>query len=383
MKIILHHPDSESGKQTLTDLYNVAISEAIELFIVTAYLTDWKPKSKIRVDCEEMSFIVGTDFGITTKAACKAVLSWIPKNMKNDFLAADRISGFHPKLIAWKTTMGDYKLMLGSSNLTQAAFSSNYEANIFSNISSEQYNDIKEWIYSIRLQCSPISEDWLDKNYKEMNKADRGQGGKKPPVVLFNLPAGKDIDMAIQTRRQQDAFTEIKEQMIVLIEKCSKSQISNDKFYSNMMSLWRDKTRFQGRGFEIKGKHGDWKDVCTSLSAILSKSSSFSIGALDSLVRKEVDRLADNNNPSRGAWLSEMLCHFFPERYPLLNKPVKIWLQSNKYRGPRKASEGATYIDLAVKLRDALKNNNDNIANNLSELDHAIWKWYDNKYGKD
>ncbi|MCA9934271.1 MAG: hypothetical protein KC415_10120, partial [Anaerolineales bacterium] len=48
----------------------------------------------------------------------------------------------------------------------------------------------------------------------------------------------------------------------------------------------------------------------------------------------------------------------------------------NKYRAPHKASEGAKYIDLALKLRQALRQNTKNNAKNLLELDHAIWQWY-------
>jgi hypothetical protein len=153
---------------------------------------------------------------------------------------------------------------------------------------------------------------------------------------------------------------------------------------NSMMELWgHHESRFQGRGFEILGKHSDWKDVCASLSTILARGSTLSVGVLDNLVRKEIDRLGSADNPNRGAWLSEMLCHFFPEKYPILNKPVKIWVQHNKYKGPSNASEGAKYIDLAVKLRNALKSNTANSAKNLAELDHAIWKWYDNKFGED
>jgi hypothetical protein len=75
-----------------------------------------------------------------------------------------------------------------------------------------------------------------------------------------------------------------------------------------------------------------------------------------------------------------MLCHYFPDLYPLVNTPVKTWLRYNKYRAPRKASEGARYIDLAMKLREALKQNTQNKAGNLLELDHAIWRWYKRKY---
>ena len=77
-----------------------------------------------------------------------------------------------------------------------------------------------------------------------------------------------------------------------------------------------------------------------------------------------------------------MLCHFFSEKYPILNKPVKAWLRNNKYAAPSRASEGARYIDLSVKLRNTLKINIANSAKNLAELDHAIWKWYDTELGE-
>src|SRR2546430_1237814 len=140
---LILHPVDVPTVLSLTALYDRAISEAVELFIVSAYLTEWKPTESLAKDCEEMSFIVGTDFGITRKAACKAVLAWLPEAMKNDFLAADRISGFHPKLVLWKTKAGECHLVLGSSNLTQAAFSTNYEANVFSTIPKDQYDYIK------------------------------------------------------------------------------------------------------------------------------------------------------------------------------------------------------------------------------------------------
>lgn len=383
MDLILHPVDG-TVLLSLTDLYDRAISEAVELFIVSAYLTEWKPKGSIGKDCEEMSFIVGTDFGITRKDACKAVLAWLPKAMKSDFLAADRISGFHPKLVLWKTKTGEYHLVLGSSNLTQAAFSTNYEANVFLTIPKDKYDYIKEWVYFIRLQCSPISEDWLE-SYKEADKPRQGPSGKKPPVIALSLPSGEDINEAVKRRKaQQKAFAGIRDELIKLANKCAGGEISNATFYEDMMTLWgHHESRFQGRGFEILGKHSDWKDTCSSLSTIVAKGSSSSVVALDNLVRKEIDRLASTKNPNRGAWLSEMLCHFFPDRYPILNKPVRIWLQHNNFKGPRKASEGALYIDLSMKLRDALANNKTNTARNLSELDHAIWQWYHREFGED
>jgi hypothetical protein len=381
MNVILH-PIPRASTVSLTDLYNRAITEAVELFIVSAYLTDWTPKGKINKGCEEVSFIVGTDFGLTRKDACKAVLAWLPKEMKSDFLAADKISGFHPKLVLWKTRTGDFHLILGSSNLTQAAFSTNHEANAFLTIGEDQYKEIKDWVYSIRLQCSPISEDWLER-YKEADKAGQVSGGKKRALITLSLPSGKDIHGAVKRRRtQQKAFMEIRDELMQLVDKCATGKTLNETFYADMMALWGNHTsRFQGRGFEILGKHSDWKETCASLSAIVAKGKSASVVALDNLVRKEIDRLASFKNPNRGAWLSEMLCHFFPERYPILNKPVRAWLQHNRFRGPHKASEGALYIDLSMKMRDALVNNKSNTAKDLSELDHAIWHWYDTKFG--
>lgn len=290
MDLILHPVDGPAAL-SLTALYDRAISEAVELFIVSAYLTEWKPKGSIGRDSDEMSFIVGTDFGITRKNACKAVLSWLPKSMKSDFLAADRISGFHPKLVLWMTKTGECHLVLGSSNLTQAAFSSNYEANVFLTIFSDQYDYIKEWVYSIRLQCSPISEDWLE-SYKEADKPRQGPSGKKPPVIALSLPSGKDINEAVKRRKaQQKAFAGIQDELIELANKCAAGKISNATFYEDMMTLWgHHESRLQGRGFEILGKHSGWKDTCFSLSSIVAKGSSSSVVALDNLVvKKSID----------------------------------------------------------------------------------------------
>ena len=377
MKIILH-PISDLDEQSLKDLYSKAISEAIELFIITAYLTNWTTESTIREDCEEFSFIVGTDFGITTKKACRSVLKWFPEKMKNSFLAVDSISGFHPKLVLWKNFKGECNIVLGSSNITQAAFSRNFEANVYSSIPVEQYYEIKKWIYDIQEQCTPISEDWVDK-YTEATRLINKPGGKKNPVVSFILPTGKDIEAAIKVRRaQQKAFMGIKDEFVTLIQRCASGKISNSMFYQKMMSLWGcHESRLQGRGFEILGKHSHWNQICVSLSAILENGDK-PVSAMDNMVRKEIDKLTETENPNRGAWFSEMLCHFFPDRYPIRNKPVKDWLKYNKYRAPRKASEGARYIDLSVKLRNALKTNKAYKAKNLAELDHAIWKWCDN-----
>jgi hypothetical protein len=377
MQIILQPDESIVNLQAI---YDKAIAEAIELFIVSAYLTDWQAAQAITDKCEELAFIVGTDFGLTRKQACRNVLKWLPDQYKSDFLAADHLSGFHPKLILWKDKANQGYLLLGSSNLTQAAFSTNHEANVLLEISDLQYTSIKNWIYKIRQGCSPISEDWLEK-YREATKPPKATNGKKKPLVSFELPSGAQINKAVTQRREQyKAFTEIEETLKDLIEKCASGVLSNENFYDRMMALWgRSSARLQGKGFEIVGKHGDWQDVCKAISTILTVSRTAAIPALDNVVRKEIDRLTKAHNPNRGAWMSEMLCLYFPDLYPVVAKPVRIWLQYNKYRSPRKASEGSRYIDLALKLRQAInqnKSSKSNEAQNLLELDHAIWQWY-------
>jgi hypothetical protein len=96
---------------------------------------------------------------------------------------------------------------------------------------------------------------------------------------------------------------------------------------------------------------------------------------LDQLVTKEIDQLGKGGNPMRRAWLSEMLCHYFPELYPISNKPVQKWLSKIKLRSRRGATEGQRYIDLAQKLRLAVQNEHPAGARNLAELDGAIWRW--------
>lgn len=377
MKIFLQ-PNEKSDLVDLHTIYDKAIAEAVELFIVSAYLTDWKTNQAINEKCEELGFIVGTDFGLTRKQACRNVMKWLPEQYKSDFLAADRLSGFHPKLVLWKNGSNQGHLLLGSSNLTQAAFSTNHEANVLLEISDSQYAIIKGWIYKIRQACSPISEDWLEK-YKEATQAPKTATGKKPPLIFFELPSGHLINKAIAYRQKQyEAFMKIKDRLKTLIEKCAAGDLANNAFYDQMMDLWGKgdpPPRLQGRGFEIKGKHAYWQDVCKSLSTIFALAKTAATPALDNAVRKEIDRLAKAHNANRGAWMSEMLCQYFPELYPVDNGPVRYWLQHNKYHAPRKASEGSRYIDLALKLRSATKQNKSNKAKNLLELDSAIWQW--------
>ncbi|RZU38772.1 phospholipase D-like protein [Edaphobacter modestus] len=125
-KLVLHTP--ESGKN-LSNHYKRAFSQGIELFVVTAYLTDWDTSLKLTPACRHFRMIVGRDFGITRKIACSKVMAWLPPKRKAEFLVADRIVGFHPKAVFWREKDRSCYALVGSSNLTLAAFNSNYEAN--------------------------------------------------------------------------------------------------------------------------------------------------------------------------------------------------------------------------------------------------------------
>ena len=154
--------------------------------------------------------------------------------------------------------------------------------------------------------------------------------------------------------------------------------MSNSAYYDQMYLTWgHHASRFQGKGFFISGKHSNWRQTCGALIRIVDFSKSMGPIETDSLVKKEIDALATAGNPSRGSWLTEMLCHYLPKRYPLLNRRTRKWLEHIEFRSPRSASEGSTYIDLAIKLRAALKENDYNEANDMAEIDGAISKWFE------
>lgn len=127
--------------------------------------------------------------------------------------------------------------------------------------------------------------------------------------------------------------------------------------------------RFQDAGFEIKGKHSDFRALSKSFLRIV-----YAVDDdRDDVAIEEIDRLARDKVPTRSALLSEMLCLRFPKLFPVVNKPVKRYLRSIKFRPPSGSSEGAVYLDLAQKLRVSLQQNPDYPAKNLAELDAVIW----------
>lgn len=382
MKLILHSPE---GNGELATFYQRAFANATELFIVTAYLTEWDSTLVLNEDCRNFRVIIGKDFGITKKAACESVMKWLPARRKGQFLVADNIAGFHPKAVFWKEANGQCFSIVGSSNLTRAAFETNYEANLYCRLSAEDYSVGKNWVKKIEEQSVVVSEDWL-KRYKE---APPSRGARRPggsqitgsdevSLVTFKLPKPAGMQKQIDTRRDQLlAYKKKQAGLKKLFRQCESGEITSKEFYEKLPQYWSSKAgnRFQDVGWERQGKSSDFKLLSQSYLRILAASKD----DRDDVVVEEIDRLHELGVPTRGAFLSEMLCLRFPEEYPVLNDPVKEYLKSVKYKAPRGASEGARFIFLAKSLRASLLQNPEHPAKNLAELDSVIWLKYSKK----
>jgi hypothetical protein len=86
MRILLS-PNPNKQPAELGDLYTDALSQAEELYLATAYLTDWNTAYKLNKACRQVTFLVGTDFGLTRKKAILDVLRWLPQDIGVSFLA--------------------------------------------------------------------------------------------------------------------------------------------------------------------------------------------------------------------------------------------------------------------------------------------------------
>lgn len=374
MKIILHRSQSRS---VLGEHYLTAFKDAVELYVVSAYLTEWDWEIKLTPACKRFRCIIGKDFGITRKSACMDVLRWLPASRKADFLVADTIVGFHPKAVIWRTAKGQAFMLVGSSNLSRAAFEGNVEANVLVPISEKAFEEAKDWIEWIEDRSVPVSEDWLDQ-YVEAVRNPGGSGKRMParkeksPVVTFKLPRpSKTADRLRVRRKQLEAYAKQRNGLIRLFRRAASGSITNTQFFDELPQYWSMEkgSRLQGKGWERTGKHADFQELAASFVAILDANKR----DRDDVVRVELDHLDARGNSARKAFLSEMLCLRFPNDYPVLNDPVHRFLRLNRFTAPRGSSEGAMYIDLAKKLRMALRANPNYPAKNLAELDLLIW----------
>lgn len=306
------------------------------------------------------------------------VLGWLPKGASFQFnaVSADGLpGGFHPKIIFWKTAESKHYCVLGSANLSKAAFSANYEANAFSAITKAEFERLAIWLS--KLDTVPITPDWIRFKYKEAPLAKlKKSGAAAKPSAHFKFKTGIDYKPRIRKRRRQQAiFESLAKQIRFHIQQCAKGRLSDSRFWDWFWQKWTNRAadwRFQGSGLEITGKHASWRQVCQALNAILTAAPTLRADELDHVVSEHIDQLARTRNPARGAWFSEMLCHFFPDRYPLKNAPVQRWLKQNRYRGTRGLTPGQRYTELARQLRAAVTSHPGG-ARNLAELDSVIW----------
>jgi HKD family nuclease len=378
MTLFLHSPTKSSK---LADSYHKAFAEATELFIVSAYLTEWNETLKFGPNLKTFRLIIGKDFGITRKAACLKVLKWLPPARKAQFLVADNIQGFHPKAVFWTSSDGRAYAIVGSSNLTNAAFSKNYEANVALEISKEEYLQAKAWISEIEDQSVVVSEDWLEKYVegKQPTPSQTPRDKEQPvPTIPLTLEIPPDSEQLIAERREKlSNYLESQASLINLFRKCAEEKISSVEFFGKLPAIWNwdQGNRLQGNGWERRGKAADFQELATSFLRIFDAPDA----EKDDIVVSELDALKIYGNTARRAFLSEMLCLAFPYRYPVLNKPVSDYLKAMEFKSPKGATEGARYIDLAKKLRSFLAQNPKFPAKSLAELDTLIWRIYGKK----
>src|ERR1700678_1465214 len=186
---ILLSPNAKKRTE-LRDVYKHAFDEAEELYIASAYLTDWDSSYKLNTKCRCVFFLVGTDFGLTRKAAMLNVLHWIPQHISFFGAVPQQDDGFHPKIVAWKAHSGEHYCLIGSSNLSKAAFSTNHEANLLTHISSHDFSRICAWLDSI--SALSVSEDWIKYHYTEAKLTHKGaEAGKSLlQITPSDLPSG-------------------------------------------------------------------------------------------------------------------------------------------------------------------------------------------------
>lgn len=380
-KLLLNPQDSNS----LKTYYAKAVDNAIELLVATAFLTEWPFSDNLQKQCNNVLIIIGTDFGLTRKKALRSLLKWMPPEKRSNVLAVPSSTqgSFHPKIIAWKEKTGKYFTIIGSSNLTNAAFEKNHEVNICQEITKNEFTKIKKWLRNIALDSQVITSDWIV-NYKEAKISKPTSANNKSDndgqVIDLEIKILKKHEIKIlERRKQQKAFIKIKSDFLDLLNKSANGHLANLKFWELFWDLWSNhQSRFQGSGIQFSGKKANWKQASTSLLKVINGPKN--IFDLDNVVQMEIDSLGKKKNPVRGAWLSEMLCHFYPQKYPVVNKPVKTWLKLKKWRPERGSTEGSKYIELARKLRITMKHNPE--IKSLAELDNVIWQIvsdYENK----
>lgn len=353
----------KADQKSLKSYYHRAITESKELYIVSAYLTNWDVEEKLGTHCEEFMMVVGQDFGLTRKVACESVLKWLPIRYKTQLFAAEGIQGFHPKAMFWRETDGKCYALIGSSNLSVAAFSDNHEINGFTAILEKSFQQAKAWVLGLEPpQSVVVDARWLE-GYVEATRQpkpgkkgaadeDDDDSGKYAVEYVLPLPTDlKMVDNILRSRRAaMSVFKANRDDLAKLFRDAAGtarwSSNKNLAFYDNLRELWSTDggSRFQAKGWEIKGKHCDHRELSRSLVRVMDAPRV----ERDLVVIRELNRMSDSLLGTRGSLFTEMLCQFFPSVYHVANSPIKDWLRASGLVRPRGLSEGDKYIYVVV-----------------------------------
>jgi len=293
------------------------------------------------------------------------------------FRAAVRIAGFHPKAVFWRTHSGACYSLIGSSNLSDAGWNTNYEANVFQKLSARQFETVRAWIEQISQLSEPITKDWIN-NYEEApsrsGRRAKANDASQQFISQIALPTFPGQTAVIRKRRnKKKKFDEIRARLVSGIHRCAAGRMSNKKFYDFLQDTWGSHpSRVQGWGWQVTGQRSDFRALCRGLVAIINSGPE----GRDYEIVRVIDDLAKRGVPTRRSLLSELLCLLFPDRYPILNKPVANYVRSF-VKAPRGSSEGEHYLHLTLSLRAALQDNPRYPAKNLLELDGMIWTFQD------
>lgn len=377
-----------SSGSNLQALYHRALQSSEELYILSAYLTEWDTSVKLGRQCKSFAFIVGKDFGITRKVACEKVINWLPKARRAQFLVAELFDGFHPKAMFWREPDGSFHALVGSSNLSKAAFATNHEVNGYSKLSGDTFASARAWVLEIRKSCVILNQSWLDGYREAVQRRKPGTSNKRSqqaPNRVFNLRLPPRNAISLQgswldfRRSQMLVFEQNKKELQTHFKTASRARQwpdeRNEAFYYELRRLWDfgDGSRFQANGWERQGKNSDFRELSRSLIRVIEADAQ----DRDEVVMTEIDRLTTLKVSTRKSVFTEMLCQFFPDAYHLDNEPVSAWLRATGCKSPHGASAGYKYLEAAYLLRAALSNARNAKGGypveNLGVLDSVIW----------
>jgi hypothetical protein len=285
----------------------------------------------------------------------------------------------------WIETDGKCYALIGSSNLSVAAFSDNHEINGFTAILEESFQQAKAWVLGLEPPSAVVDVKWLEGYVEATRQPKPGKKGAADEddsgnyAVEYVLPLPTDLEMVDNILRSRRAamrvFKANRDDLEKLIRDAAAtarwSSNRNLAFYDNLRELWSTDggSRFQAKGWEIKGKHCDHRELSRSLVRVMDAPGV----ERDSVVIRELNRMSDSLLGTRGSLFTEMLCQFFPSVYHVANSPIKDWLRASGLVRPRGLSEGDKYTYAARHLRTALRRTKGYPAKNLAELDALLW----------